>query len=111
MGYFYQNYLVATKKLINHQRIGNYLFPLGISSPNEPNISSTRWRTVADQKNLVYYFDNILNPNVVWVEFSKIDCCDKGKIRKLSLDNNEPFLVNDPMDFKNAQPFKFAGLE
>ena len=31
--------------------------PLGITTPNEPNISSTLWRTVSDQKNLVYYFE------------------------------------------------------
>ncbi len=31
--------------------------PLGITTPDQPNISSTMWRTVSDQKNLVYYFD------------------------------------------------------
>lgn len=91
--------------------IRNCSVPLGISSPTEPNISSTRWRTVADQKNLVYYFDNVLNPNVVWVEFSKIDFSEKGKIRKLSLDNNENYSGESSMNFKNAKPFKFAGLE
>lgn len=30
VGYFSQNYLVATKKLINHQKIGFYLFLLAI---------------------------------------------------------------------------------
>jgi penicillin V acylase-like amidase (Ntn superfamily) len=91
--------------------IRNCSVPLGISSPTEPNISSTRWRTVADQKNLVYYFDNVLNPNVVWVEFSKIDFSEKGKVRKLSLDNNENYSGESSMNFKNAQVFKFAGLD
>ena len=31
--------------------------PLGITTPDQPNISSTIWRTVADQKNLIYYFE------------------------------------------------------
>lgn len=91
--------------------IRNCSVPLGISSTTEPNISSTRWRTVADQKNLVYYFDNVLNPNVVWIEFNKIDFSEKGKVRKLSLDNNENFAGESSMNFKNVQPFKFAGLE
>ncbi len=31
--------------------------PLGITTPDQPNISSTIWRTVADQKSLTYYFE------------------------------------------------------
>ena len=31
----------------------NVSVPLGITTPDQPNISSTRWRTVADQKNKV----------------------------------------------------------
>ena len=30
--------------------------PFGISTPNEPNISSTRWRTVFDHKRQLYFF-------------------------------------------------------
>ena len=37
--------------------IRNCSVPFGISSEVEPNISSTRWRSVSDQKNLVYYFE------------------------------------------------------
>lgn len=91
--------------------IRNCSVPLGISSPTEPNISSTRWRTVADQKNLVYYFENVLNPNVVWVEFNKIDFSENGKVRKLSLDKNENYAGESSLNFKIAQPFKFAGLD
>lgn len=90
--------------------IRNCSVPLGISSPTEPNISSTRWRTVADQKNLVYYFDNVLNPNVVWVEFSKIDFSETAKVRKLSLDNNENYAGESSMNFKTSKPFTFSGL-
>lgn len=91
--------------------IRNCSVPLGISSPTEPNISSTRWRTVADQKNLVYYFDNVLNPNVVWVEFSKIDFSEKGKVKKLSLDKNENYSGESSKNFKDAKPFIFAALD
>lgn len=90
--------------------IRNCSVPLGISSPTEPNISSTRWRTVADQKNLVYYFDNVLNPNVVWVEFSKIDFSEKARVKKLTLENHENYAGESSMNFKSTAPFKFAGL-
>jgi penicillin V acylase-like amidase (Ntn superfamily) len=91
--------------------IRNCSVPLGIASETEPNISSTRWRTVADQKNLIYYFDNVLNPNVVWVDFSKVDFSQKGGVRKLSLENNENYSGESSKAFKQAKPFQFAGLD
>ncbi|WP_192348940.1 linear amide C-N hydrolase [Algoriphagus sp. Y33] len=91
--------------------IRNCSVPLGISSATEPNISSTRWRTVADQKNLVYYFDNVMNPNVVWVEFSKLDFSENGGVRKLSLDKDGNYSGESSMNFKSTEPFKFVGLE
>lgn len=90
--------------------IRNCSVPLGISSPTEPNISSTRWRTVADHKHRVYYFDNVLNPNVVWVDFNKIDLSEKGKVRKLPLDNNQNYSGEASLLFVDAKPFQFAGL-
>ena len=36
--------------------IRNTSVPFGISTPDQPNISSTRWRTVSDQKDKVYYW-------------------------------------------------------
>lgn len=91
--------------------IRNCSVPLGISSETEPNISSTRWRTVADHKNLVYYFDNVLNPNVVWVEFNKLDFSEKAKVKKLSLDKNENYAGESSMNFVVTKPFKFVGLD
>ena len=44
--------------------IRNTSVPFGISTPDQPNISSTRWRTVSDQKDKVYYFESTLYPNV-----------------------------------------------
>ncbi len=91
--------------------IRNCSVPLGIASETEPNISSTRWRTVADQKNLVYYFENVLNPNVVWVDFSKVDFGEKAAVRKLSLEHNENYSGESSKAFKKAKAFQFAGLE
>jgi choloylglycine hydrolase len=36
--------------------IRNASVPLGISTPGEPNIASTLWRSVSDHKNRRYYF-------------------------------------------------------
>ncbi len=47
--------------------------PLGITTPDQANISSTIWRSVSDQKNLVYYFDSATRPNTFWVSLAKLD--------------------------------------
>ena len=44
--------------------IRNVSVPFGITTPDEPNISSTRWRTVADHKRMIYFFESALTPNV-----------------------------------------------
>ncbi len=90
--------------------IRNCSVPLGISTPSEPNIASTRWRTVADHKNLVYYFENVLSPNVIWVEFDKIDFSETAKVKKLSLADNENYAGESSLNFKNTPMFNFAGL-
>ncbi|MBT0811989.1 linear amide C-N hydrolase [Litoribacter ruber] len=91
--------------------IRNCSVPLGISTPDQPNISSTRWRTVADHKNLVYYFENVLNPNAIWVAFENIDFSENAEVKKISLSDNENYSGESSAEFEAASPFDFAGLE
>ncbi len=90
--------------------IRNCSVPFGISSKDEPNISSTRWRSVSDQKNLVYYFENVLTPNVISVDLKKVDFSENASVKKLSLENFETYTGQVLDSFKNAKPFKFQGL-
>lgn len=90
--------------------IRNASVPFGISSPQEPNISSTRWRTVADHKNRVYYFENALTPNTFWVDIRQADFRAGAAVKKLSLANHEMYTGNALAQFKPSEPFEFAGL-
>jgi choloylglycine hydrolase len=90
--------------------IRNVSVPLGISTPGQPNISSTRWRTVADHKNKIYFFESTLTPNTFWVEFKDIDFSKTGKVKKLSISNNEIYSGNTADKFVETKPFKFQGL-
>jgi choloylglycine hydrolase len=81
--------------------------PLGISTPDEPNISSTIWRTVSDQKNLVYYFDSATRPNTFWVSLDKLDLSPGAPVKKLIIENGEVFSGEVADRFKAAEPFKF----
>jgi choloylglycine hydrolase len=81
--------------------------PLGITTPGEPNISSTIWRTAADQKNLVYYFDSATRPNTFWVSLAELNLKPGAPVRKLTIQNGEVFAGEVSGQFKNAEPFKF----
>lgn len=85
----------------------NVSVPLGISVEGQPNISSTRWRSVSDQKNKVYYFETTLTPNVFWVNLNKMDFREGAPVRKLSLVNGEIYAGDTAADFKESKPFKF----
>ncbi len=65
--------------------------PLGISTPDQPNISSTIWRTVSDHRNLTYYFDSATRPNTFWVDLPKLDLAPGAPIRRLSLQDGEVY--------------------
>ena len=90
--------------------IRNCSVPFGISSELEPNISSTRWRSVADQKNLVYYFETAITPNTFWVDLKKIDFSKNGGTKRLSVSKNETYAGETFKQFTTAKPFTFIGL-
>lgn len=90
--------------------IRNCSVPYGISTEGFPNLSSTRWRTVSDHKNLTYYFENALTPNVVWVDMKKLDFSEKAPVKKLSLSNNESYNGESSAAFVNHKMFKFQGI-
>lgn len=81
--------------------------PLGITTPDQPNISSTIWRTVSDQKNRVYYFDSATRPNTFWVTLSKLDLKPGAPVRKLTIQNGEVFSGEVAGHMKEARPFHF----
>mgnify|MGYP004536850441 CR=1 FL=1 len=85
----------------------NVSVPFGITTPDKPYISSTRWRSVADQKNKVYYFESTLTPNLFWLDLKKIDFSPKAGIRKLSLTNGEIYAGDAVKDLKDSKPFTF----
>jgi choloylglycine hydrolase len=82
--------------------------PLGLTTdPDHPNIASTLWRTVSDQKHLVYYFDSATRPNTFWVTMAKLDLSTGAPVKKLTIQNGEVFSGEAANQFKAAEPFKF----
>lgn len=92
--------------------IRNVSVPYGISTPDQPNISSTRWRTVADHKDLTYFFDSAMSPGVFWVNLSDFNLAEGAPVRRLDVAGLQAAgragIAADA--FEPAEPFAFAGV-
>jgi len=84
--------------------------PLGITTPGAPNIASTIWRTVADQKNRVYFFDSATSPNTFWVPLADLNFSEGTRVKKLTIAGGKIYSGNVAKDFVQAEPFKFMSV-
>lgn len=91
--------------------IRNVSVPYGITTPDQPNISSTRWRTVADHKRRLYFFESALTPNTFWVDLNKVDFAVGAQVLKLDLgrDQRNVFAGDALGQFQPSAPFEFLG--
>lgn len=87
--------------------IRNVSVPLGISTPGQPNISSTLWRSVSDHKNKRYYFESTRSPSVFWLNIADMDFTEGKAVRKLTLTGGAILSGNAAEKFEPAKPFKF----
>jgi choloylglycine hydrolase len=87
----------------------NVSTPIGISTPDRPNISTTRWRVVADHKDRLYYFESTMSPNIFWVDLKKLDFSAASGVRKLDLgaDQGNLFSGEASSQFRKAAMFTF----
>lgn len=92
--------------------IRNVSVPYGISTPDAPHISSTRWRTVADHRDRRYYFESALSPNVFWLDLDGIDFEAAAEVRSLSLGENQAnvFAGDVADELVETEPFEFLGV-
>ena len=92
--------------------IRNVSVPYGITTPGEPNISSTRWRSVIDHKQGLYFFESAITPNTFWVDLKKLNFSKAtGVVKKLDLGPNQSTIYSGEVSskFVNAPAFTFEG--
>jgi penicillin V acylase-like amidase (Ntn superfamily) len=77
------SYQAAVSGVLSIMR--NMSTPFGVDDPSKPNISATRWRTIADLTNKRYYFEFADMPNVVWVDLDKLNLEKGASIQKFNL--------------------------
>jgi penicillin V acylase-like amidase (Ntn superfamily) len=89
--------------------IRNVSVPYGITTPDAPHISSTRWRTVADHKDKIYYFESAPTPSTFWIELDKIDFSPAAdaKTLQLGLEQSNIFAGEVSDELVPDEPFAF----
>jgi len=89
--------------------IRNVSAPWGISIGDQPNLSMTRWRVVADQKDKTYFFESVYSPNIFWVDLKKLNFQPGAGVRKLDLGENQRNIMSGETSgrFVKSQPFAF----
>ncbi|MHC5202439.1 linear amide C-N hydrolase [Myroides sp. LJL119] len=90
--------------------IRNTSVPYGVHIEGMPNLSSTKWRSVADQKNLVYYYEDPLSLTPIWLDFSKLDFKQGAPVKKVNLTNSPDYMGNVHNKLQTTKPFKFLGI-
>jgi choloylglycine hydrolase len=81
--------------------------PLGISTPGQPNIGTTQWRTAYDNGRRIMYFDNTLSPSTFWVDLDQLDLREGAPIKKLPISGGAMYAGNSTAKFVEAKPFTF----
>lgn len=81
--------------------------PLGITMPGQPNIASTIWRTVIDQKNKVLLFDSVTSPSTFWVPLEKLNFNVGAPVMKLEVAGGRIYSGDASAHFTAAKPFEF----
>lgn len=83
--------------------------PWGISISDQPNLSTTRWRVVADHKARRYYVESIISPSIFWVDLDDLDLSESASVMKIDLgvDIERVLSGESSSAFETAKPFKF----
>ena len=81
--------------------------PLGLTTPGQPNIASTVWRTVYDQKAKRMFFDSATSPNVFWVPLDKLDLSNGAPVKKLALKGGKTYSGDASGGLQPEKPFAF----
>lgn len=83
--------------------IRNVSAPFSATSSKRPNVAPTLWRSVADLKHRIYYFENTDRPNVFWVNLNHLNL-KNGPIMKLALAHHEEYAGEVSAQFVIVQP-------
>ncbi|POG22946.1 choloylglycine hydrolase [Aeromonas bestiarum] len=85
----------------------NVSVPMGISTQDQPNISTTLWRSVSDQQHRRYFFELTHLPNTFWVSMEQLDLSVGAPVKKLPLTERQLYAGETADKFVPAKAFTF----
>jgi len=87
--------------------------PWGISIADQPNLSTTRWRVVADHKDRRYYVESVISPSVFWVDLEAMDLSEGATVQKLDLGVDMERVLSGEVSalFEPAAAFAFQAAD
>jgi choloylglycine hydrolase len=89
--------------------IRNVSVPFGLGDPDRPNVASTIFRTVQDLTGQRYYFESTYAPNVVWIDYGKLDFSAGKPELELQVEKKIFSLTGDvTSQLQEAKPFVFG---
>jgi len=87
--------------------------PWGISVADAPNLSTTRWRVVADHKDRRYHVESVLSPSVFWVDLDRLDFSEGAAPMMLDLGVDMQRVMSGEVSqtFVQAMPFAYQAAD
>jgi len=90
--------------------IRNVSSPFGRPDPQKPNVSTTLWRTLADQTHKILYFESTVNPNFIWIDFSQFDFSKGSGSKILPIPENAEYMGKVNKFFHKQKTLQFAKI-
>lgn len=89
--------------------IRNCSIPLDNPDWAGPGLFYTRWRAIADQKHLMYYFETPFS-DIFWVNLKKLDFNTLTQTLKFEVSEFQHYSGDISGQFTKTKPFTFAGI-
>ena len=109
-GSFFQGHVAKTNDAdlgfsIIRSILMNVSVPYLYSLSDEPNVSSTQWRSFANVRDLRYYFDIVTNPGVYYIDLKKCDLRPGAPVLKLDTSKSGDLLGDITSRLVPSAPF------
>lgn len=79
--------------------------PISASISGKPNVATTIWRSAADLKHNIYYFENTDRPNIFWIDMNKLNLNVGAPVKKLPLIHHEIYAGEVNNKFVASAPY------
>ena len=84
----------------------NVSVPYSYTIDSEPNVSSTQWRSLANLRDVRYYFDIVTNPGMFYIDLKECDLRPGAPVLKLDTAHSSDLVGKANKALRRSEPFK-----